>query len=473
MGTGGAGPPELDLGPGIGQLSAQGEGIDGSGDTEIGIGSDVADPVVIGHGAGDGAGDELALIDPAVVGADGAIGLVHGAIEEPDLGILHRGLQGGPAQRRRGGEDHLSAVGHRLLDGGGAEVEIVGIVVALDHDLIAHDLLQVFAALLVTGDPGAGGRGHLMHEGHMEVVRQGDPGEQAGSRAFLGLGLHLDALLAHGDHVLPQPRQGPLQLRGRQAAQVLIGIQLQPQEQCLLGQDVLALDILLIEGIPEIVEIGIEGVLLDVGPGLVLPLAQMGKELCIVAGAAELDRIEPGDLEKVQEFVVGPDPGLLTGLGQDPLHIAGDPGGSKMAQDTDPLVALLDIEDAQIFKDLDRVPDARFAQMGVTEIDPLISEFGILVQQRQEIPGKGRDPALGLDAHDPLRRDLQQAHILGRVVGRVRQHLIQNSGIGRDARHDQFSVFFLSLFQGQFIFFHCDLRTHHILLKHSFTHTSY
>ena len=275
-----------------------------------------------------------------------------------------------------------------------------------------------------------------MHEGHMEMVRQSDASQQTGGGALLSLGLHLDALLAGGDHILPQAREGPLQLRGRQAAKILIGIQLQPQEQGLLGQDVLALQLLAVEGILKVMEIGIEGILLHGGPGLILPLAKAGHELGIVAGAAELDRIEPGKLEEFQEFIVGPDPGLFAGLGQDPLHVAGDPGRAEVAQDADALVALLDIEHAQVLEDLDRVTDADLAQMGLAEADPLIGEFGIPVQQRQEIPGEGRDPALGLDAHDPLRGDLQQAHILSGIRGDAFQHLVQDGGIRRNTRQN-------------------------------------
>ena len=42
---------------------------------------------------------------------------------------------------------------------------------------------------------------------------------------------------------------------------------------------------------------------------------------------------------------------------QDPLYITGDPGRAKMPQHGHPLIALLDIEIAQIFKAGNRLPD--------------------------------------------------------------------------------------------------------------------
>ena len=91
------GPPQLDLRPWVGHLRPQRKGIDGCGNAEDRVGRDIADAVVLGHGARNGAGDELRLVDTPVIGADAGIRLIDGAVKETHLGILHRGLQRGAA----------------------------------------------------------------------------------------------------------------------------------------------------------------------------------------------------------------------------------------------------------------------------------------------------------------------------------------------------------------------------------------
>lgn len=91
------GPPQLDLRSWVGHLRPQRKGIDGCGNAEDRVGRDIADAVVLGHGARNGAGDELRLVDTPVIGADAGIRLIDGAVEEAHLGILHRGLQRGAA----------------------------------------------------------------------------------------------------------------------------------------------------------------------------------------------------------------------------------------------------------------------------------------------------------------------------------------------------------------------------------------
>ena len=197
----------------------------------------------------------------------------------------------------------------------------------------------------------------------------------------------------------------------------------------------------------------------------------MGQQLGVIAGTAELDGVEFGYFIKINEFVIGLDPGLV-GLGrQDPLDVAGDPGRVKISQHADPLVALLDIEIAQIFIAEDGVGNAHVAQMGRAQVDPFGGKLGLLVQQRLERRGKGRDAACRLGTHDPLGRDLHQAHIHYDIRGILRQDLVQHRGMGTFLRHQQFPVFLLALAQRLGIFFSCCLYCHGSLLrKGNFSH---
>ena len=149
-----AGPFQLDLRPGVGELGAQGEGVDGGGLAVDGIGAHIADAVVSGHGAGDGTGDELRLIDPGIIGAHRGIGHVQGAVEDAHLGEFHGDLQAGGDHQGAGGEDDLRALGN-----GGAQDKFAvlgGICteIAAAGDALAELLLHIPPSGLVTPGPG-------------------------------------------------------------------------------------------------------------------------------------------------------------------------------------------------------------------------------------------------------------------------------------------------------------------------------
>ena len=320
-------------------------------------------------------------------------------------------------------------------------------------------------AFLVTQHPGAALRIQLVDEGHIQLV---DGGDDAADDALLGglrsFGLNLYRLgLPGGDDILPQCTQGFLQFGGGHAAQLLEGIQLQPEKQGLLRQYVHIFGIEDVEGIQEIVVVSIEGAAVVLGPQLVGLFAQMGQQLCIVAGAAELDRIELGNFIEFQEFIVGLDPGIIGKGRDDPGHIAGDPGGTEMPQHADPLVTLLDIEIAQIFKADDGVGDAGLSQVGDAEVDPFQTKFGFRIQQGLEFGIEGGDTAGRLGADDPLDRNFHQSDLLGHGGNICGQDLIQNRRIGGQARHQAFPIYLLTLFQGKQIFFGCSLN-HSVLL---------
>ena len=275
------GPAQFDLGSGVGHLGAQGKGVDGGGNAKNGVGGDVADAVILGHGAGNGAGDEFCFVDPAVISTDAGIGLVHRAVQESDLGIFHRGLQGGPAHQGRGGEYHLGTFLHGLFNQLGGKLRSIGLKVAFDGDPVTHDLLQMLPAFFVTHDPGAVGSAELVDEGDTQGIHAGGdhPVQQVALVLVLGLGLDLDGVfLGNGDHVCPEGRQGLFQLPGGQAAQILVGIQVQPQKQSFLRQNiVLHLGVDGKECLPEVLEIGAEIFPFRIRPVFAGLLAQMGQ----------------------------------------------------------------------------------------------------------------------------------------------------------------------------------------------------
>ena len=172
----------------------------------------------------------------------------------------------------------------------------------------------------------------------------------------------------------------------------------------------------------------------------------------IVAGAAELNGIQPGNFEEFQEFIIRLDPGFITDRRDHPLDDAGNPGRIKMTQHTDPLVSLLDVEFAQILKTEDGVLDAGISQVGPAQVHPLVGEFRLGRQQRPERGRKGSDPAGGLGAHDPLCRDLHQTQILHHAGVIFREDLIENQGVGPFSGSAAFPGFLQTPAQGKCIF---------------------
>ena len=91
-------------------------------------------------------------------------------------------------------------------------------------------------------------------------------------------------------------------------------------------------------------EIGVEGAPFRFLPDLVAFLAQVRQKLGIIPGMAELDAVQVGGLVKVHEFVVRLNARFLGQGRHNALDGAGNPGGAKVPQDADPLVALLNVE---------------------------------------------------------------------------------------------------------------------------------
>ena len=258
-----------------------------------------------------------------------------------------------------------------------------------------------------------------------------------------------------------------LQLRSGKIPQILIGIHLQPEQQRFLGEDVL-LHVQTLIGLDKILVIGAEGAALLLRPGLSHTLPQGRQELGVIAGAAELNVIQLRSLVEVQKFIIGPDPGLISQGRHDPPHIARNPGRTKMAQHTDPLVALLNVEIAQIFEAGNGIPDALVSQMVPAQRNPFLGKLALNPQQGQEAWRKGADAAGGNGTHDPLCGNLHHADLLNRVGRVLRQELIEHLGLGGLSGQQVFSVFLLTMAHGQTVFFFCDLKFHGSLHVHKF-----
>ena len=199
-------------------------------------------------------------------------------------------------------------------------------------------------------------------------------------------------------------------------------------------------------------EIGVEGAPFRFLPDFVAFLPQMRQKPGIIPGMAELDAVQVGGLVKVHKFIVRLNPRLICQGRHNPLDGAGNPGGAKVPQDADPLVALLNVEIPQIFVAQNGVGDARLSQVGSTEVDPLGGKLGFAVQQRAEGGGKGRDASGGFGADDPLRGNFHQPHVHHGIRIVFRQNIVQHGRVGRAPLHHKLPVFPLALFQRQVIF---------------------
>ena len=133
-----------------------------------------------------------------------------------------------------------------------------------------------------------------------------------------------------------------------------------------------------------------------------------------------------------------------------------------MAHDADALVALLDIEVAQVFVAFNGIGNAGGTQMGFAQQDPLGAKFGFCLQQRTEGSSKGGDPSGSFGAHDPLGGNIYQTDIQHGFRRHFRQNFIQNGRMRFPTSHQQISIFFLTQTKGFGIFFQCDFCTHNV-----------
>jgi len=139
-----------------------------------------------------------------------------------------------------------------------------------------------------------------------------------------------------------------------------------------------------------------------------------GKEHGVIAGSAELDLVQRRGFIKIQKFVICFDPGIVRKGRYDPAHQRRNPGRAEVAQDADPLVALLHVKIPQIFIADNGVADAGGQVVGA-QLDPFGGELGIHTQQGLESDIKGGDPSGGFCADDPLGGNVHKTDVKGGV----------------------------------------------------------
>ena len=101
----------------------------------------------------------------------------------------------------------------------------------------------------------------------------------------------------------------------------------------------------------------------DVGPVIVIPdllglFAHGGLQFAVSALLQDLQLIHAAQRVKIHEVIVSTDYRVVHKFGHNPGDVGGDGRRVKVLHDADPLVALLDIEAAQIFVAADGVADA-------------------------------------------------------------------------------------------------------------------
>ena len=365
--------------------------------------------------------------------------------------MAHRGLQAGADELGRGGEHHLGPVSHRLLQQGFRFLRRVGAEVAADSDGGAQRLLQMLAAQIVGGGPGAGLRRALVDEGHMDVVQ---PQQVEKTRlAFGGRCFRADHRVGvgGGDEVFPHVFQTFFQRCGPQAAQVAVPVDLQPNQQCFFRRHGQAVAAQLEEDLAEVVEAGAEAAAVLLRPILVRRKAHAGGQLGKVTGLGEHDIVELGMTVEVQKLVVSHDLRVVAELGQNAVEHGVDAGSAIVFQYAQPLVALLDIEVAQIFIADQGITDALVAEMVAAQADPFGGKLRALRQQRQKAGREGGGPAGNLHADKAFHRDLRLADLTDGLDVDALQQLVQNGRMGRFSPGEGFLLLFQTLLQGSLV----------------------
>ena len=327
-----------------------------------------------------------------------------------DLRVLHGGPQAGPHQLGTGGEHHVGALRNGLLHQCIIVFALLGVEIGGSGHLPRKGAVQLGAAKLMLAGPGGSLRRALMHKGHLEFlglfgqnpVQQGGllgGGRRRGGADRDGRGVF------HGQHIIPHAVQPFGQTGGGVLFQFLQRIQLHQQEQHIVSG-----------GFHVRTAVGLIGFLHpvvqreNVRPVIIVPffaggLAQQRLQFGVAAGAGELQRVQPGERERLHKFIVLAHHRHIHPSGHNAGHMGGDGIRPEGFQHTDPLVALLHVKQAHVLKAADGVMDA-VLQMGQTQADPFGGKLGVLGQQWHEVAGKGRGASRRLGAHHQMQRHL-------------------------------------------------------------------
>ena len=140
----------------------------------------------------------------------------------------------------------------------------------------------------------------------------------------------------------------------------------------------------------------------------------------IAAGFGKNNAVELSDFVVIQEFIIDADIDVIRLYRKNAGDVCGNRSGSAVAEHGNPFIALKDIETVEIFKTLDRVVDS-LGLLGVVEGGPLLTEFGVVSQSRQKVPGKSILPAFCYGAGNHADGDvldsygyLRQCHVIGK-----------------------------------------------------------
>ena len=406
-------PFKIDPRARIGELCADGKGVDARDLAVDRVVADIAELAAVAERARYRAEDELSLIHTRVVGRDIAGAEVERAVHNDDVGVLHRRLDARADQARRGGEDDLTAVVDRLHDGiVGIAVERVGIGQGVD--LVLKGLLDIDAPLLVLMHPARLGGRAVIDKADLQGVGhrlREDARDQALILLLGRLGLELDGLIGRLElDVLPHLAEVLLDLVGVGGDQLLIAVDLQIAEHGVAagGRELLAA-----AGGIRLVKFMIrrrKGALFVDRPLLVELLTQYGLQLGVAAALCKLDEVDLAVLIERDKFVIELDLVTAVALGQDAGDDALDGVRAEEFEHADALVALEDIEAVQIFIRLDRVVDA-LGDVRLAQMLPLGGELAVLLEDGHEVRREGRGTSAGFGADNLLDRDGHQTEV--------------------------------------------------------------
>ena len=111
-------PFQVDGGPRIGHLSAESESVNRSRHAVDRIVGDVADEIVVAHGAGDRTENKFRFIDAKIVGSDVVIAGQQRTVENLGFRMGDGLLDAGVQQHGRCGEDDVVSLARQLIDDG-------------------------------------------------------------------------------------------------------------------------------------------------------------------------------------------------------------------------------------------------------------------------------------------------------------------------------------------------------------------
>ena len=414
------GPIQVDLGTGVGHLYPQGKGVDPRNLAEYGIVADKAHMVPPRKGTGNRPHDELCLVHSGIVGADIAVGLVQGTVEDDDVRVVYGRPQAGGEQAGGGGEEDGVPVRDGLLN------HLLGVIVHCVKiggglQLLPKHPVDVLAAQLMAVGPAGDGGGFVVDKGCLQLFGRGFRqylGEDA-LVLFLRRQLYRDGqLLLLEAYLLPHLGKLFFQLRPILALELPKAVDFDIGEHRVShGGGQLTAPVGLIGLTEVIVGCGKVPALL-LGPGVAGALAHQPLNGCITARLGKLQDIEPAGLVEFGEFIVQLHLLGAVSFRHDACNLSGDGYSVKEFQHTDPLVPLLHIKAVEVFIGLDRIPDA-LLQVGLAEAFPLEAKLTLGIQKGHKAAGKRVGPSCCPGANNQLRGDMDNAqrHTAGNAFG--------------------------------------------------------